>query len=418
MTPIPGKSASISEESPKLDKEYLMDLLEKIIGFRTVAPPGSNYEMIVDWLIPLFKEMGFATHKMIMPQEVFAARCTDSRLVGDRFNLRSDLDVGAKKTLVIYAHLDVVPAEGAWDSDPFQIVQKGGRVYGRGVSDCKGSIAALIAALKALLEKGQPKYNLSVLLTTDEEVGGYSGLCYLTDLGQIKGDMMLCMDGFCDDVVIGSNGIITWDVVVHGRSAHSGSSFLGVNAVERSIPVMEALMNLKKTVQARRSKLPASTALEAIGKKNVMPILNITMINGGVKENIVPDRCTLRGDRRVIPEESMDEAMAEIERTLMPLDIEYDLKFYPGYPPMMVNPDHAWVAEVRDAVQKGMGFFPRLSGAQGSLDQAYATEKTGIPTCVFGVGRQLESNIHGLNENVRVTDLMGFAQFLIELLRA
>jgi len=399
------------------DTEYLMDLLKKIISFKTVAPPGSNYQEIVDWLIPIFQDMGFATQKLVMPRDVFAAKCSDPRLVGDRFNMRADLSAGAEKTLVIYAHLDVVPAEGDWDTDPFQAVAKSGRVYGRGVSDCKGSIAALIAALKALLESGKPKYNLTVLLTTDEEVGGYSGLCYLTDLGQVKGDLMLCMDGFCDDVVIGSNGIITWDVVVRGRSAHSGSSFLGINAVERSIPVMEALMNLKKVVQARRSLIHASTALEALGKKNLMPILNITMINGGIKENIVPDRCILRGDRRVIPEESMDEAMAEIERTLKPLDVDFDLKFYPGYPPMSVNPDHEWVAEVREAVQRGMGFYPRLSGAQGSLDQAYATEKTGIPTCVFGVGRQLESNIHGLNENVRTADLNGFAMFLIQLLK-
>ena len=406
------------EEIHPSDKEYLLDLIKKIISFKTVAPPGSNYEEIIDWLVPIFREMGFFTQKLAMPEEVFEARCTDSRLKGDRFNLRADLKAGREKTLVIYAHLDVVPAEGKWDTDPFQAVSKGGRIYGRGVSDCKGSVAALIAALRALLEKGLPKYNLSVLLTTDEEVGGYSGLCYLTDLGQVKGDMMLCMDGFCDDVVIGSNGIITWDVVVHGRSVHSGSSFLGTNAVERALPVMQAIMALKKDVQSRKSAVRSSTALESVGKMNLMPILNITMINGGIKENIVPDRCTLRGDRRVIPEESMDEAMAEIERALKPLDIEYELKFYPGYPPMMVNPDHAWVTEVREAVQKGMGFYPRLSGAQGSLDQAYATEKTGIATCVFGVGRQLESNIHGLNENIRVSDLMGFMKFLIELLQA
>ena len=77
------------------------------------------------------------------------------------------------------------PGEGEWETDPFQVVQKNGRAYGRCVSDFKGSIAALIAALKELLEKGKPKYNLSVLLTTDEEVGGYSGLCYLTDQGQV-----------------------------------------------------------------------------------------------------------------------------------------------------------------------------------------------------------------------------------------
>ncbi len=413
---MPEETPSLHDE-PKMNLD-LLDLLKKIISFKTVAPPGSNYEEIVDWLVPLFKEMGFSTRKMAMPQEVFASRCQDSRLEGDRFNLKADLDLGREKTLAIYAHLDVVPAEGDWDTDPFQAVQKEGRIYGRGVSDCKGSIAALIAALRSVLKTGRPKYNLSILLTTDEEVGGYSGLCYLTDLGQVRGDMMLCMDGFCDDVVIGSNGIITWEATVHGRSAHSGSSFLGVNAVERSIPVMEALMALKKDVQSRRSAVPSSSALEALGMKSLKPMLNITMINGGVKENIVPDRCTLRGDRRVIPEESMDGAMQELESVLKPLDVQLDLKFYPGYPPMSVNPDHPWVSEVRDAVQRGMGFYPRLSGAQGSLDQAYATEKTGIPTCVFGVGRQLESNIHGLNENVRVSDLMGFARFLIELLQA
>jgi succinyl-diaminopimelate desuccinylase len=408
------------EESIFPDRGYLMDLLKNIISFRTVAPPGDCYQEIVEWLEPIFRDMGFETTKMKMPAEVFAAKCCDSRLVGDRYNLRADLSVEAEKTLVIYAHLDVVPAEGEWDTDPFCAVQKNGRVYGRGVSDCKGSVAALVAALKALLSKEKPKYNLSILLTTDEEVGGYSGLCYLTDLGQVKGDLMLCMDGFSDDVGIGSNGIITWDVMVKGRSAHSGSSFLGVNAVERSIPVMERLMDLKKVVQARRSRLPASSPVKSVGIEKLMPILNITMVNGGVKENIVPDRCVLRGDRRVIPEERMEEAMEEIERALEPLrseGIDFELKFYPGYPPMSVDPEHAWVDEVREAVERGMGFMPQLSAAQGSLDQAYATEKTGIPTCVYGVGRQLESNIHAPNENVRITDLEGYTRFLIELLQ-
>ena len=408
------------EESILPDRDYLMDLLKNIISFRTVAPPGDCYQEIVEWLEPIFRDMGFETTKMKMPQEVFAAKCCDSRLVGDRYNLRADLSVGAEKTLVIYAHLDVVPAEGEWDTDPFCAVQKNGRVYGRGVSDCKGSVAALVAALKALLSRDMPKYNLSILLTTDEEVGGYSGLCYLTDLGQVKGDLMLCMDGFSDDVGIGSNGIITWDVLVKGRSAHSGSSFLGVNAVERSILVMESLMDLKKVVQARRSRLPASSPVKSVGIENLMPILNITMVNGGVKENIVPDRCVLRGDRRVIPEERMEDAMEEIERALEPLrseGIDFELKFYPGYPPMSVDPEHAWVNEVREAVERRMGFMPQLSAAQGSLDQAYATEKTGIPTCVYGVGRQLESNIHAPNENVRIADLEGYTKFLIELLQ-
>lgn len=406
------------EECLRVDMDYLMQVLRDLIAFRTVAPPGSFYHEVVDYLVPIFKGMGFTVEKMVMPQEVFETRCTDSRLVGDRVNMIARYDAGAKETLVVYAHLDVVPPGDGWTTDPFKMTVEDGRAYGRGISDCKGSVACLIAALRSMLAARKPKYNLSVLLTTDEEVGGYSGLCYLTDVGLVKGDFMLCMDGFSDDVVIGSNGIITWEAVVHGKSAHSGSSFLGINAVEKSLPLMEALMDLKKVVQSRRSTLPASSALEKVGLDHLMPMLNITMINGGIKENIVPDRCVLRGDRRVIPEESMEDAMSEIERTIKSpnMGIDVDLRFFPGYPPMRINPDHKWVAEVREAVERSTGFLPRLSGAQGSLDQAYATDKTGIPTTVYGVGRQMESNIHSQDENVRLSDLESFARFLIELI--
>lgn len=408
---------SKSNECPQPDMNYLLNLLKDLVGFRTIAPPGNLYPEIMDYLIPIFKGMGFTTHRIEMPQEIFQEKCSDRRLVGERANLMANLDVGAKETLIIYTHLDVVPADGDWQTDPFELTKKNGRVYGRGVSDSKGAVAALIAALQALLKDGKPKYNLSILLTTDEEVGGYSGLCYFTDIGLIKGDCMLCMDGFSDDLCIGSNGVINWEIKVHGRSAHSGTSFLGINAIENALPVMESIMALKKQVQSRRSLMPASSALASVGVKNLMPIVNITVIKGGVKENIVPDNCTILGDRRVIPEEKMEDAMAEVERAVKIEGIDLDLKFFPGYPPMSVNPDHHWVAEVRRAIQRGMGFLPALSGTQGSLDQAYATDKTNIPTCVYGVGRQLESNIHGTDENARLTDLEGFARFIVELIR-
>jgi succinyl-diaminopimelate desuccinylase len=407
------------QKIPHADLARLLKVLKDLVAFKTVAPPGSYYHEIVDYLVPIFREMGFRTEKLVMPQEVFESRCEDKRLRGDRANLIASLDVGAKETMVIYTHLDVVPPGEGWSTDPFQLTEKEGKVYGRGVSDSKGEVAALIAALEALLkQKGNLKYNLKVMLTTDEEVGGYSGLCYLTDLEKVKGDCMLCMDGFSDDLVIGSNGMITWEVMVRGVSAHSASGFLGVNAVERALPIMSALMELKGAVQSRRSALAANSSLESMGIANLMPVLNVTMINGGIKENIIPDKCVLRGDRRVIPEETMEEAMAELERAIRHLDVDLELRFFPGYPPMSVNPDHSFVSLIKEAVEKGMGFLPRLSGTQGSLDQAYATEKTKIPTCVYGVGRQLESNIHARDENVRITDLEGFARFLIELLRA
>jgi succinyl-diaminopimelate desuccinylase len=404
----------MQEEHIDFNPAYLMEKLRDLVAFKTVAPPGSCYHEIVDYLVPIFEGLGFETEKILIPPEIFQAKCKDQRLVGDRVNLRAHLNVGGKETLIIYTHLDVVPSGDKWSTDPFQLTMKEGRVYGRGVSDSKGAVAGLLAALQAL--KGEIRYNLTVLLTTDEEAADYSGLVYLADEGQVKGDCMLCMDGYSDDVVIGSNGVINWEAVVHGTSVHSGYSFMGVNAIERSIPVMEALMDLKRKVQSRTSSLAACSAFEEVGIVSLMPVLNITMISGGIKENIVPDKCALRGDRRIIPEESMEEAIAEIEETIRSVDVDVDLRFMPGYPPMWMNPDHHWVEEVRRAVERVRGTLPKLSGTQGSLDQAYVTDLTKIPTCVYGVGRQLESNAHGADENARVEDLYNYARFMISLL--
>lgn len=397
------------------DTSYLIKVLRDLVGFRTVAPPGNFYREVIGYLAPIFDEMGFVTQVITVPQDVFSLKCDDPRLVGERVNLIAHKDVGARETLVIYTHVDVVPAGDCWATDPFDLTVIDGKAYGRGSSDSKGAVAGLIGALKVLSDKDL-KYNLRILLTTDEEVGGYSGLCFLTDQGAVFGDKMLCMDGFSDDVVVGSNGIITWEIEVRGKRSHSGSSFLGINAIEKSLSVMEALMALKENVQSRRSSLDASSALSSLGIENLMPILNITVISGGIKENIVPDRCVLRGDRRVIPEETMEGAMEEMKGALADVNVDMNIRFFPGYPPMSVNPDHSWVEEVRDAVRRSYGFVPRVSGAQGSLDQAYATDKTKIPTCVYGVGRQMEANIHASNENIRLADLESYSRFLIELM--
>ncbi|MHC1631601.1 MAG: M20 family metallopeptidase [Methanotrichaceae archaeon] len=395
---------------------HLLDVLKDLISFETVAPPGKNYHEIVDYLIPIFADLGFETEKIVMPQEIFEQRCNVPGLVGDRVNLRARLDIGAEKTVVIYTHLDVVPPGRGWSTDPFVLTVKEGRVYGRGTADSKGAVAGLIAALQAIRRCGKHRYNLEVVLTTDEEVGGYSGLCYFADEGLIEGDYMLCMDGFSDDIIIGCNGIITWQVVIHGKSAHTGASFLGVNAIEQALPVIEAILDLKKIVESRRSSLRASSELEEFGLTQVRPMLNLTVIEGGIKENIVPDRCVIRGDRRVIPEEKMNEAAAEMERAVKRSGIELDWRTWNGYPPMKIDPHHHWVDQVSKALEKAIGKTPKLAGAQYSLDQSYVVDVTKIPACVYGVGRQTDCNPHGADENVTLEDLKIYAKFMVSLL--
>lgn len=400
--------------------------LDELVRIQTQVPPGENYEKAMDYAASGLKQLDFEVETLIMPRGLFEKKNPRlTHLHGERVNICATKDTGSDKTLLINTHLDVVPASPNWSVPPFECTQKDGRIFGRGVADSKGGVAALFTVLSAIDELDiTPKYNLNIALTTDEEMGPYSGLCYLADMGKLKADYFLSMDGDSDDITIASNGNVDWQIDVFGKSYHSGSSFLGVNAIEKAVPVMNGLLELKAEVEKRRSKVPASMAISRnAGIDTLMPVLNITVINGGVKQNIVPDRCTLKGDRRYIPEEKFDEVCREMKGTVAKVKQKYpdiDLKMSCDdiYAPLLTDMEHPWVKEVKKVADEVTGRDVRCAGAQGSLDVAYAVRVTGLPACCFGIGRRMESNAHADDENIRVDDLVMFTRFLGRLLTA
>lgn len=375
-------------------------------------------------MIEKLADLGFKVEKLIMPRELFEKKNPRlSHLPGERANLSAIRNVGAEKTLLINTHLDVVPASANWSVPPFECTVRDGRIFGRGVADSKGGPAALLTVLSAMRELDiEPEYNLNIALTTDEEMGPYSGLCYLADLGKLGADYFLSMDGDSDDITIASNGNVDWQIDISGRSYHSGSSFLGVNAIERSIPVMNELMKLKAEIEKRRSKVPASMAItRRTGLRTLVPVLNINIINAGVKQNIIPDRCTLKGDRRFIPEERFDDVCKEMSEAISRArqnnpDIVLKWSCDEIYAPMLTDMSHPWVKEVQSAASEVAGREIGFAGAQGSLDVAYAVRVTGLPACCFGIGRRTESNAHADDENIRMEDLVMYMKFLARLI--
>jgi len=398
--------------------------LDELVRIQTQVPPGENYEKAMDYAASWLKDLDFKVEKLIMPRVLFEKKNPRLKhLSGERVNICATKNFGADKTLLINTHLDVVPASPNWSVPPFECTEKDGRIFGRGVADSKGGVAALFTVLSAIDELDiKPGYNLNIALTTDEEMGPYSGLCYLADLGKLKADYFLSMDGDSDDITIASNGNVDWQIDVFGKSYHSGSSFLGVNAIEKAVPVMNGLLELKAKVEKRRSKVPASMAISKnAGIDTLMPVLNITMINGGVKQNIVPDRCTLKGDRRYIPEEKfsdvcreMNDAVARVKNKFP--DIDLKLSCDDIYAPMLTDMNNPWVQEVKRVADEVTLRDVRCAGAQGSLDVAYAVHVTGLPACCFGIGRRMESNAHADNENIRIEDMVMYTKFLGNLL--
>ncbi|NOR79070.1 MAG: ArgE/DapE family deacylase [Methanophagales archaeon] len=411
------------EEREDLEKdEYLIACLRELVKIPTYVPPGENYGKIVDWLIPVFDDLGFECERIEMPKDVYEARQKSAELSGERVNLLATKDCGAKESVDIYTHLDVVPAGEGWSTPPFDPVIKDGRIYGRGVADSKGSVASLLTALREMKEQDlKSKYNLRVALTTDEELGLYSGLCFFADYGLLKGDYLLCMDGDNEGVCIATNGVMNWEMTVYGKSAHSSIPFSGVNAIEKAMLVISELNGLKRQIESRESKAPCGPIMrELTGQEHIKPVFNVTMISGGIKENVIPPSCTLRGDRRYIPEEKVEEVITELEDAVEKIKatqgIGIELHCKPGFPPMFAEQSGEWTKRVQDAVSDAFGVYKPIIGVQGGLDVAYAVQRTNQPVCAFGVGCFVDCNPHGADENVAISDLENYVRFLVGLL--
>ncbi len=236
----------------------------------------------------------------------------------------------------------------------------------------------------------------------------------------VWGDYFFCLDGSSDTLGIGANGMLEWMVEVHGKSVHSGISFLGQNAIEQTNLIISGFLELKNEIEKRRSVMPSSPEIQnqTGGKRaNISPVLNVTMINSGVKVNIVPDKCVIKGDRRYIPEENIDDVIKELEDKLAEIknahpELSYELKTRKIYGGYSTEPTHSWVSFVKNIISYIKDEEPPIAGAQGSIDVGCVMEKRKIPQCAFGAGTTLESRIHGHDENILVSDLLDLTKVI------
>ncbi len=271
----------------------------------------------------------------------------------------------------------------------------------------KGAIVALLLGLE-MVQHRTLKYDTSVMITTDEEAGQADQLRYLGRyLQPLSGAYVFNLDSSFGYVSVASLGALQMEVMVKGKSVHSALSHLGENAVEKASLLVEALLKLKNRVVKRKSRVPVhpETGLETMQAR-----LNINMIQGGLKVNIVPDQCVISLDRRLIPEEDIADARQEIIDTLSGVaGVEWELgKVFaiPTVPPSE-GPIVDELAEIIKAVNGQSGKF----GEMGSGDLPYIATEWGAKEFGLGVIRA-ESNIHGKEEFVYQQDIEALAQIM------
>jgi succinyl-diaminopimelate desuccinylase len=375
-----------------------VQILKDLISIDTTVPPGDNYARVINYLQPLFHQTGFQTEVIEIPPAEAEGR-------EGRVNLVCRRQENNKPCLLFYAHIDVVPAHG-WPA--FIPRVEDGKIFGRGAADMKGAIPALLMAL----ERSQNRhlmYDTSVIITTDEEVSQASQLRYLSRfLPSLRGAFVFDLDSSFGYVSIANLGALHLDIRIKGKSVHSGLSHLGENAVEKAIPVMEALLNLKRLVTQRQSKILAAPET---GLKNMVARLNINMIHGGLKVNIVPDECIISVDRRLIPEENLATARKEIIDALNAVPgVKWEIASEISIPAPVPceDPITDRIVDILKAVTGKGGKYGEMGS--GDLSNLVVNEWGGRE---FGLGViRTENNIHGNDEFVFQKDIEDLAEII------
>ena len=225
----------------------LLSMLQEMVRVPTVNPPGEDYREMVDLLATQSRDAGLRVDIHQVPEKEVRA------LLGTadypRYNLIARWDVGARRRFILMhiTTLCLCPATGALAMHLLRAFP-GGAVYGRGSGDMKGSIAALLMAIRALRESGsQPAFNIECSFTADEETGGQLGAGYVVREGLCKADFAVVCEGAAGSYVgCGHNGVLWLEVDVEGKPAHASRPQDGVNAFEAMASMAVGLERYKR----------------------------------------------------------------------------------------------------------------------------------------------------------------------------
>jgi acetylornithine deacetylase/succinyl-diaminopimelate desuccinylase-like protein len=294
-------------------------------------------------------------------------------------------------------------------------------MVGRGVAVSKSDFATYTWALLALVElekQGVPLHGAVELhFTYDEEVGGNLGPKRLLEQQLSKPTHAICA-GFSYGVISAHNGCLHLEVVISGKSGHAAIPSTGVDALEATTDILNALYEYRAELSQLHSKVPGIDT----------PTLNIGFIQGGINTNVVPDRITLRLDRRIIPEESGAEAESHLRAVIEAAcahrsGIAIDIKRMLLAEPLLELPSAArMIISLRTHAEAELGVAVPVQGMPLYTDARHYAS-AGIPTVLYGAGPKTlaEANGHGPDECLRLEDLRKatavVALTLIDLLR-
>jgi succinyl-diaminopimelate desuccinylase len=364
----------------------VLELSRELLRTETINPPGSE-SRAADLVGGRLETAGFAVERQPL------APGRDSlvaRWVGRR----------TEPSLCLTAHLDTVPlGEAEWTREPLAGEIEGDRLYGRGASDMKGGLAAIVTAAERVAALGRGAAGLELVLCAGEETG-CEGARRLADSG-VLGEVgaVLVAEPTSNYPCVAHKGVVWLDASTSGSSAHGSMPHLGDNAVHKLARALVAL-------EGFRFDGPEH---ELLGS----PTLSVGTVAGGVNINSVPDRAVAGIDVRTVPGLDGDEVEERLGELLGP---EVRLARRVDLSPISTDPGDDWVQQVFDVMEPLIGQRPQPRGLAYFTDAAALTPAYGAPpTIICGPGDADQA--HQTDESCSVELLDAAAEAILEIAR-
>jgi len=375
----------------RIDRDYARETLARLVQINSVNPtlvPGAPGECeVAAFIAGSLRAIGLST-------EIFEPEPGRATVLGVLPG------AGGGRSLMLNAHCDTVGADGM--DEPFSGAVRDGRLYGRGAFDMKGSLAASMAAAKALVDSGAPLAgDLLIAAVADEE---YGSLGTADLIRRVHPDGGIVTEPTALEVCLAHKGYLWIEVTVAGRAAHGSRFELGLDANLKMGAFLHRLATLERDLRARPPH-------PLVGP----PSLHAALLSGGSGLSTYAAHSSVQIERRTIPGETETQAVAEIQAivdALSAADPDFHATVRPFFArePFEVSADAPIVRAVDAAVARVLGRPPAHIGDTPWMDAALL-QAAGIETVVCGAAG---AGAHASVEWVDLESVYRLAEILAE----
>ena len=378
----------------KIKEEDITNLAQKLIRIPSDEIVGE--QEVCEYLSDILKSLGMK----VRLQEVLPKRP----------NIIAEVLGGNNgKSIMFNGHIDTVPIGNIekWNTDPYKAIIKDNKLFGRGATDMKGSIASMIIAIKYIMNNVED-FNGKIIFTgvMAEETTGLGTQKVLEE--NIKTDMAIVGEPSDEKIYRAHKGTLWFNIFTYGKLEHSSESDTeSNNAIINMMKLIEEINKISKELEGKNNSL--------VGH----PSINVGLIEGGTKQNMIADSCKVSIDRRILPEEEPNEILDELRVRLDNLRlIDNRLKFNIEKDTVReaveVSESEPIVQEVKRAVNKILNINPIVSGMKATTDMSILVNQGNIPSVIYGPG--FIKQAHTIDEFIEVERLVESSQVYAEVL--